>query len=165
MTPASLVGTRFRWRPGGREVRAQRQGAARDGAGRDKVASPAGLRALVAGDRPYLVALFGVLTLASLMISGPLHHYLDGRDRLELLERKRAVLTAEVERLESRADDLESPVYIEQLAREQLGLVRPGEIPYLVVSPDREQDQLVPAEPRLEPWHRRVRELLTRLVH
>ncbi len=119
----------------------------------------------MAGDRPYLVALFGLLTLASLMISGPLHHYLDGRDRLELLDRKRAALTAEVERLEGRAADLENPVYIEQLAREQLGLVRPGEVPYLVVSPDPEQDQLTHAEPRLAPWYRRVWELLAGLVH
>ncbi len=119
----------------------------------------------MAGHRPYLVALFGVLTLASLMISGPLHHYLDGRDRLELLDRKRAVLSAEVERLERRAADLENPVYIEQLAREQLGLVRPGETSYLVVTPDPEQEQLVPAEPSLVPWYRRAWKTLAGLVH
>ncbi len=119
----------------------------------------------MAGDRPYLVALFGVLTLASLMISGPLHHYLDGRDRLELLDRKRAALSAEVERLERRAADLENPVYIEELAREQLGLVAPGEIPYLVVTPDAEQEQLAPAEPSLVPWYRRAWKMLAGLVH
>lgn len=130
------------------------------------VVGPTGLRGLVAGDRTYLIALLCLLTLASLMISGPLHHYLDGRERLELLDRKRAVLTAEVERLERRAADLEDPVYIEQLAREQLGLVRPGEIPYLVVTRDPEQGEVAPAElnPPV-PWHRRVWKTLTSLLH
>ncbi|MDQ4130025.1 MAG: septum formation initiator family protein [Actinomycetota bacterium] len=119
----------------------------------------------MAGDRPYLFALIGLLTLASLMISGPLHHYLDGRDRLELLNRKRAALTAEVERLERRAADLEDPVYIEELAREQLGLVRPGEIPYLVVAPDPETGDMDPRGdgPAL-PWYRRMWRALTGVV-
>ncbi len=116
----------------------------------------------MAGDRPYLFALIGLLTLAALMISGPLHHYLQGRDRLELLERKRAALTAEVERLEQRAADLEDPVYIEQLAREQLGLVRPGEIPYLVVAPEPEAGDMAPrgGGPAM-PWYRRLWQALT----
>ncbi|MDQ4130421.1 MAG: septum formation initiator family protein [Actinomycetota bacterium] len=124
------------------------------------------VRGLVAGDRAYLFALIGLLTLASLMISGPLHHYLEGRDRLQLLDRKRVALTAEVERLERRAADLEDPVYIEQLAREQLGLVRPGEIPYLVVTPDPEPDERVPADrDTTPPWYRRVWKTLANLVH
>lgn len=134
--------------------------------GADEVNVRGSVRGLVAGDRPYLFALIGLLTLASLMISGPLHHYLEGRDRLELLDRKRVALTAEVERLERRAADLEDPVYIEQLAREQLGLVRPGEIPYLVVTPDPEPGESAPsARDTTPPWYRRAWKTLASLVH
>ncbi|MFN2556047.1 MAG: septum formation initiator family protein [Nitriliruptorales bacterium] len=143
----------------------RRPGRVRGGAGAG-VFRPAGLRGLVAGDRPYLVALIGLITLATLMISGPLHRYLEGRDRLELLDRKRGALELEVERLERRAGDLKDPVYIEQLAREQLGLIKPGEIPYLVVTPDSEPGEIRATRPDSPlPWYRRVWRTLASIVH
>ena len=48
------------------------------------------------------------------------------------------------ERLEERARRLRDPREIEQLAREQYGLVRPGEEPYVVLPappPPREEDE------------------------
>lgn len=51
--------------------------------------------------------------------------------RLEVLERETKVLEAESARLESDAE-------IERVAREQYGLIRPGETPYVLVpEPDR----------------------------
>lgn len=171
---ASPAGTHFRAPQGGRELAGQHRqrvdsGGTRRPTGADggRPAGATGLRALLAGNRPYLVAVLGVLTLASLMISGPLHHYLDGRERLELLNRKRAALTAEIERLERRVSDLEDPAQLERLAREQLGLIRPDEIPYVVVTPEPQRSQPAPAQPNTydAPWYWRVWEALVGLVH
>jgi cell division protein FtsB len=118
---------------------------------------------LVAGDRPYLATLVAICALAALMISAPLNRYLDGRERIALLEHQHGALEDEIRTLEQRAEDLHDPEHIELLAREQLGLVRPGEIPYVVVQPEVERPQLVappdePPEP--DAWHRRLIEAL-----
>lgn len=114
---------------------------------------------LVAGDRPYLATLVAICALAALMISAPLNRYLDGRDRIALLEHQNAALGEQIDELEQRIADLNDPEHIELLAREQLGLARPGEIPYVVVQPESERPQLVdpPAEPpEPDAWHRRL---------
>ncbi|MBW3561164.1 MAG: septum formation initiator family protein [Actinobacteria bacterium] len=119
---------------------------------------------VLAGDRPYLLVVLVVLAIGALMMWAPLHHYLDGRDRVELLETKKAALAAEIQRLESRRDDLNDPDQIELLAREQLGLVRPGEIPYVVVTPEPDRPQLAPSgqvEVTDRPWYQRVWEAVT----
>lgn len=114
---------------------------------------------VVAGDRPYLAALVVLLAVAALMLAGPVSRHLDSRDRIATLEEQRDVLGAEIERLESRAEDLHDPEHIELLAREQLGLVRPGEVPYVVVVPEQERPQVAPGSataPEPRPWHRRL---------
>jgi cell division protein FtsB len=45
------------------------------------------------------------------------------------------------QRLERRLERLDDPDFIEQKAREQLGLVRPGETTYHVVPPGTERDK------------------------
>ena len=55
--------------------------------------------------------------------------------RIEAEERKLAALENENARLGHRLQRLNDPEYVEKLAREQLGLVRPGEISYVVVPP------------------------------
>jgi cell division protein FtsB len=129
------------------------------------------VRSLVEGDRPYVLALLGVLALAAAMISGPLQQYRDGHRRLELLQRKQTLVSAEVARLEQRKADLQDPEQIERLVREQLGYVRPGEIPYVVVTrPPAPPEAFEPAEVdrsldvpgNPERWYQRVWDLLTR---
>lgn len=115
--------------------------------------------AVLAGDRPFLIVVVVLLGLGALMMSAPLHHYLQGQERVELLETKKAALQQEIERLEGRRADLNDPNQIELIAREQLGLVAPGEIPYVVVTPEPDRPQVAPADdvqvPDL-PWYRRV---------
>jgi hypothetical protein len=41
--------------------------------------------------------------------------------------------------LKNRIHRLQDPDFVEQLARQQVGLVRPGEIPYVVMPPSGEQ--------------------------
>ena len=115
---------------------------------------------VVRGDRPLMVALVGVLALAVVIVSSPLQSYLDGRDRVEHLEAKAAALDAENARLERRVDDLGRDTTIELLAREHLGLVRPGEVLYTLAPPETERPLITPprtrdAEPS-GPWHTRV---------
>lgn len=112
-----------------------------------------------AGDRPFLFVVLVVLAIGALMMWAPLQHYLDGHDRVELLETKKAALGTEIQRLEARRDDLNDPEQIELLAREQLGLVKPGEIPYVVVTPEPDRPQLAPSgevEVEDRPWYHRV---------
>ena len=114
----------------------------------------------VRGDRPLIVALLGVLALAVVILSAPMQSYLDGRDRVDHLEVKAAALDAENARLLQRVDDLERDTTVELLAREQLGLIRPGEVLYTLAPPEVDRPQITPprtrdAEPA-GPWYARV---------
>ena len=97
---------------------------------------------LVLGVAVILVVLFGAGVLAE-----PLANRRDADARVALLEEQRAALAAENARLEQRVEDLEDPLTIELLAREEQGLVRPGEVPYVLVPP--ETDRPLIAEPPL----------------
>ena len=124
------------------------------------------MRRLVGGDKPYALVLLAVLAVGTLMILPPLQSYLEGRERLELLHQQDAALAQEIARLEARGADLNDPDYIELLAREQLGLVKPGEIPYVVIAPEPERPQVEPepVEPEPESLPTRVWEALRALL-
>lgn len=51
------------------------------------------------------------------------------------LDREVATLRRENAQLREEIRRLHTPLYIERLAREQLGLVKPGEIPVIIVRP------------------------------
>ena len=118
------------------------------------------IRSSVQGDRPLIVATVVVLAVAVVIISTPLQSYLDGRERVEHLADKAAVLDEANAQLQQRASDLERDTTIELLAREQLGLVRPGEVAYSLIAP--EVDRPVIAAPRSggaeepAPWYVRL---------
>lgn len=86
--------------------------------------------------RPVIIAAVGVAVAAALYGFGAssLHVYRLNREaaRLEALKRtlaeQNAILREEIKLLGT-------PRYIEQLAREQLGLVRPGEVAILILQP------------------------------
>ena len=119
------------------------------------------LRHLVRGDRLYVLALVAVVTVIGTMAVGPLQNYTAAADRVEALERTRDQLGAEVDALEVRRQRLDDPEELELLARSELGLVKPGEIPFVVVAPDDEPGQVHPPPPeadaeREQPWYRRL---------
>lgn len=123
--------------------------------------------AVVAGDRPYFAVLLALLVLAGLMLTGPVDRFLDGRARVELLERQQRALDGENARLETHRRDLEDPARIELLAREELGLIKPGERPYVVVTPEPERPVVVPqAGEEVDdlPWYRRMWDAVAGLV-
>jgi cell division protein FtsB len=68
---------------------------------------------------------------------GPLQTYLAQRDRLAELERQTRVLQEQTRELRGRIRRLHDPGYLERVARECLGMVRPGEIAFIVVGEGR----------------------------
>lgn len=63
----------------------------------------------------------------------PLRQYLSQRSRIGALEKKIEVLVQERSRLERRVERLQDPAELERIARECLGMVKPGEIAFVSV--------------------------------
>ena len=68
-----------------------------------------------------------------LYMVGPLRTYLEQRERLVHLERQTKALIQANAGLEAQIRRLNDPEYLERLARERLGMVRPGEIGFVPV--------------------------------
>lgn len=104
-----------------------------------------------------------VVLLAAVAL-GPLEEYSVAADRVDGLRAQRAELTSEVQRLEDREEALSDLGAIELLARREHGLVRPGERPFVVVTPEEELTVGPDAEaapPADAPWYRRMGRALT----
>ncbi|HET9311450.1 MAG TPA: septum formation initiator family protein [Actinomycetota bacterium] len=86
---------------------------------------------------PRLTARAAVLAVVSLILLtlavAPLRTLIDQRDTLGQLERQADDLGRRNARLEARIDQLNDPGYLERLARECLGMVRPGETAFVMV--------------------------------
>jgi len=89
--------------------------------------------------------LIAVIVLGVLLVVPPFENYVSARQRVALLEQQASALDAENQRLERRLSDLDDPTTIELLAREQQGLIRPGEVPYVLIPPDSERPRIVEA--------------------
>lgn len=72
------------------------------------------------------------LILLTLAVA-PLRALIDGRNTLFQLERQAEDLELRNTRLEARIEQLNDPTYLERLARECLGMVRPGETAFVMV--------------------------------
>lgn len=99
---------------------------------------------VVSGDRPYVLAFFCLLAVLAMMIVGPLQSYTAAAERVHDLAATKAELSERVRELQERRGRLDDPEHLELLARERLGLVRPGEIPYVVSDGEPESDQVRP---------------------
>lgn len=112
------------------------------------------------GDRPMILALLLVLALGVTMLAGPTQRYLDSSSRVEALAAKAEALQAENEKLRQRRDDLTDEEYVELLAREQQGLVRPGEVVYTLVPPTVDRPRIAtprdPGERETVAWYDRA---------
>ena len=73
-----------------------------------------------------------ILILAATAIV-PLRQYLTQRSEIGSLERKIEALIQERNRLELRVEQLNDPQELERIARECLGMVKPGEIAFVAV--------------------------------
>jgi cell division protein FtsB len=109
-----------------------------------RAATPSMLRRAVAGDRPYVLAFFVLLAVLSMMVVGPLQSYTAAAERVRDLEATRTDLHQRVAELQIRRSRLSDPEELELLARQRLGLVKPGEIPYIVSDGQPDSDQVRP---------------------
>lgn len=119
--------------------------------------------ALTRGQRPFVFAFVALLVGLATMAATPAQRYVEMQQRVDSLTQQREELADDVDALEERKERLRDPEEIELLARRELGLVRPGEISYVVVRPDRDQPDVDAREPVADedkPWWRRLGETL-----
>ncbi|MBA2578446.1 MAG: septum formation initiator family protein [Euzebyaceae bacterium] len=127
------------------------------------------LRRSAAGDRLSLLAVVVlVVVLLGAMAVRPLQSYTAAAARVDELTATQERLEAGVDELSERRAALEDPEQLELLAREEHGLVRPGEIPYVVVTPEPEDQQIRPRPPEPDPrtdgpWYRRLTDAVREL--
>lgn len=109
-----------------------------------------------------ILLLFG-LTAMSVY---PLRQYVAQHQRVEQLAAKQRALAAEVDRLERERVRLKDPEYVEQLAREELYMARPGEEAWVITGePPAERPDPAAAKPAAaadeRPWYQRLWDKLT----
>lgn len=90
-----------------------------------------------------------IVVLIAMLFSSvyPLGRYLSARGEIDTLEAEEVALLERIEDLEAERDRLNDPTVIEELARERLLYVRPGEVPFAIVGEPLPED--VP--PRIVP--------------
>ncbi|HEY9302861.1 MAG TPA: septum formation initiator family protein, partial [Mycobacterium sp.] len=94
----------------------------------------------------------------TLTIAGPVRTYFGQRTEMKQLAASEAALRQQIADLEQQKVKLADPAYIAAQARERLGFVKPGDIPYQVQLPP---SAAVPAEPGTQqtpaatgdPWY------------
>ena len=74
--------------------------------------------------------LVATLLVLGISAAGPVRNYLAQRDAIVQLEQRIEALEQERNDLEQELERIRDPDYLEQLARECLGMVRPGEIAF-----------------------------------
>ena len=86
---------------------------------------------------PQLLVIALVLALAGAMAIEPTRQLLAQRSRIAQMTRDVRHMEHSNRALAKRVERLKDPDYLEQQAREQLGLARPGETTYVVVAPNK----------------------------
>lgn len=83
---------------------------------------------------PRAAVLAALLAVVSLFAVAPARAYLEQRARIAELKHRAEILVRANARLEAEIQRLRDPSEIERLARECLGMVRPGEIAFVPVT-------------------------------
>jgi cell division protein FtsB len=102
--------------------------------------------------------LAAVVCVLTLTIAGPVRTYFSQRTEMRQLAASEEKLRAEIADLEQQKQKLADPVYIAAQARERLGFVKPGDIPYQVQLPPgavapAEAAQQAEASRAGQPWY------------
>jgi cell division protein FtsB len=104
--------------------------------------------------------LAAVVCVLTLTIAGPVRTYFAQRTEMHQLKATEARLRSEIAELEEQKAKLADPVYIAAQARERLGFVKPGDIPYQVQLPpgaevpgEQTPEAAAAAERAGQPWY------------
>lgn len=103
------------------------------------------------GIAPQAIVLVLVLGLAAAMAIQPTRQLLAQRERIAGMKEELRGMQGSNHKLETRIARLTDPDYLEQRAREQIGLVRPGETTYLVMPPSKKANKTKPKRPAHKP--------------
>jgi len=95
--------------------------------------------------------LAAVICVLTLTIAGPVRTYFAQRTEMNQLAASEAALRRQVEELEQRKAKLGDPAYIAAQARERLGFVKPGDIPFQVQLPPTAAEPTQPGSPSAKP--------------
>ena len=87
-----------------------------------------------------------MVTALLIYLAVPLRTYVAQRDRLNQLERQTQILEEQKTRLQKQVELLQDPAYLERIARECLGMVKKGEIGFIVVPEGSSQPLAPPAD-------------------
>jgi cell division protein FtsB len=131
------------------------------------VGTPAAARKPAPGARRTAIttraAILGVvLCVLALALTVPLRQYVAQRGKVARLRAKQAEQQRRVDALEARKQQLQDPAYVERLARERLNFVRPGEVPYILLTPTPAPAVAKPPAPGVAkvdgsgPWYSRL---------
>jgi cell division protein FtsB len=115
-----------------RRARRPAQGRRTTGTGTPREPAPAERRTAITTRAAILAVVLCVLALA---LTVPLREYVAQRGAVAKLRAAEAQQQKRVDALEARKRQLQDPAYVEQLARERLHFVRPGEVPYILLTP------------------------------
>ncbi len=107
-----------------------------------------GQRGRSAGWLAVLLIVALAITLAGIF---PFRQLLAQERQVEAAQAKLDALMLENERLEEEATLLMTPIEVERIAREELGLVRPGEVGYAVEAPPVRSDAPPDGVPSAQP--------------
>ncbi len=99
-----------------------------------------------------------VVCVLTLTIAGPVRTYFAQRTEMKQLSDAQSQLRSQIADLEQQKIKLGDPVYIAAQARERLGFVMPGDIPYQVQLPPSDISQVTPGidpvkPPSGQPWY------------
>ena len=109
------------------------------------------------------VLLFLVLFVLAATAVYPLRQYVAQQGRIDRLQAKQAALRAANARLEQERARLKDPAYVEQLAKRDFHLARPGEQTWLLTgTPPADKPAAPAAKPAHKaPWYQRAWHWLT----
>lgn len=71
------------------------------------------------------------MVITSYVVVQNVYHFVKVQQQEAELVKEKARLEEEKENLETQKEDLEDPSKLEKKARDELGLVKPGEVPYV----------------------------------
>ena len=86
---------------------------------------------------PQIFVFLLILGLLGAMAIEPTRKLMDQRNRIDEATHELAQVNRSNQRLQARIERLKDPDYVDQLARSQAGLVKPGEIAFVVMPPGR----------------------------
>jgi cell division protein FtsB len=95
--------------------------------------------------------LFAVICVLTLTIAGPVRTYFAQRTEMHQLAASEAKLRNQITQLEQQKVQLGDPAFIAAQARERLGFVMPGEVPYQVQLPPNDNEGGPPPAPSAAP--------------